>query len=48
MVGFLLAIDPLRRIAKRVVGAELIPVLGRTARVQLVVGLLFAFGLLAS
>lgn len=48
VVGFLLAIDPLRRIAKRVVGAELIPVLGRTARVQLVVGLLFAFGLLAS
>ena len=48
VIGFVFSWDPVRRIRARAVGAELIPVLGRTARVQLVVGMLLAFGLIVS
>lgn len=48
VVGFVLSRDPIRRIRARAVGAELIPVLGRTARLQLVAGMLLAIGLVAS
>lgn len=40
-----LAVDPIRRVRQGEAGANLIPVLGATARVQLVAGLLLAVGL---
>ena len=46
--GFAFAFKPVSSVLRRARGAELIPVLGGTARVQLFVGLLFAFGLVAS
>ena len=48
VVGFVFSYKPLSRVVRKARGAELIPVLGGTARVQLVVGMLFAFGLVAS
>lgn len=48
LVGYAFAVEPAKRVVRGARGAELIPVLGATARVQLVVGLLLAFGLVAS
>ena len=48
LCGYGLAYRPVRRVVQGARGAELIPVLGGTARVQLVVGMLLAFGLVAS
>lgn len=48
LVGFVFAASPMSRVIRGARGAELIPVLGGTARMQLFVGLLFAFGLVAS
>lgn len=48
IVGFVLVAKPMMTVLRGARGAELIPVLGGTARVQLAVGLLLAFGLVAS
>ena len=48
LAGYVFAYSPVSRVVRGARGAELIPVLGGTARVQLVVGLLLAFGLVAS
>lgn len=48
LAGYVFAYSPVSRVVRGARGAELIPVLGGTARVQLVVGMLLAFGLVAS
>ena len=48
LIGFVFAVRPVVSVLSGARGAELIPVLGATARVQLFVGMLFAFGVVAS
>jgi 1,4-dihydroxy-2-naphthoate octaprenyltransferase len=45
LAGLLLAVEPIRTVLGGATGADLIPVLGQTGRVQLVCGLLTAAGL---
>ena len=47
-IGFVFAVRPVVSVLRGSRGAELIPVLGATARVQLFVGMLLAFGIVAS
>ena len=48
LIGFVFAAKPVVSVLRGARGAELIPVLGATARVQLFVGMLLAYGLVAS
>jgi 1,4-dihydroxy-2-naphthoate octaprenyltransferase len=48
LFGFVFAVRPVVSVLHGARGAELIPVLGATARVQLFVGMLLAFGVVAS